>query len=152
VFGSLENIHASFTGVIRYSPMKEGNPMASSRSAATAVVAAMMILRSGCVFAKSAGPCLCQAELHRLLRIAHSSGDFQTLSAYYRCEQARFKLEAMTEGEEWTRRESVGAALFLKYPRPEDSAHYRHDYFFQEAKEMERNAEHFEMLAATSPQ
>lgn len=108
------------------------------------------VMLSACAVAENATSSAMRVDIPHLLRTARTPAEYRLLSAYYHSKQEMFARKATAEKAEWTRRASIQSATAMKYPRPVDSAHYRYEYFSNEAAAMEEQADHFENLAAES--
>lgn len=86
-------------------------------------------------------------ELKQMIRNARTPEDYEALAAYFRSRQAEFTEQARDEHREWVRRMQIVAPPVMKYPRPEDSARNRYEYFTYEAKKMGRLAAQYQSLA-----
>ncbi|HLY41806.1 MAG TPA: hypothetical protein VKR52_11360 [Terracidiphilus sp.] len=91
-----------------------------------------------------------KADVHKMIREAHSADQYRALAGYYRAQQANFRQQAKAELQEWDRRSQNVTSISAKYPRPVDSSRNRYEYFAYKAKEMEQRALHYENLAANA--
>jgi hypothetical protein len=97
---------------------------------------------------ESAVPNYTKAELHKLVREAHSSEQYRALARYFRGQQTKYQQQAQEEKAEWERRSQNVTGLAAKYPRPVDSSRNRYEYFNYELGLMDSQASHYENLAA----
>jgi hypothetical protein len=89
-----------------------------------------------------------RAELQWMKQSAHSAQQYQALAAYFRSRQEAFEIQAQSEKQEWKRRNQNVTGPAAKYPRPVDSSKNRYEYFTYEAGQMNKQAAHYENLAA----
>ena len=97
---------------------------------------------------ESAAPNYSKAELHKLVREAHSSEQYRALARYFRAQQTKYQQQAQEEKAEWERRSQNVTGVAAKYPRPVDSSRNRYEYFTYEVGQMDSLASHYESLAA----
>jgi len=108
------------------------------------------IMAAGIAVARADGSAhLTKPELQRMIRTANNQEQYLTLAHYFRAEQRRFEGEAQEERQEWIRRSANVTGVAAKYPRPVDSSKNRYEYFLYEAREMDRQAAHYEGLSAS---
>jgi hypothetical protein len=84
-----------------------------------------------------------------MMREARTVEQYHALADYFRSQQQRLELQAQAEKEEWQRRSQNVSGPAAKYPRPVDSSRNRYEYFSYEAQEMQRQAGHYDDLAAS---
>ena len=99
---------------------------------------------------ESTAPNYTKAELHKLVREAHSSEQYRVLGKYFRAQQAKYQQQAQEEKAEWERRNQNVTGPAAKYPRPVDSSRNRYEYFTYEAGLMAQRASHYDNLAAVA--
>ncbi len=92
------------------------------------------------------------AELRKMISEAHTAAQYKALATYFSSQQKSYEQRAAEEKQEWERRSQVNAALYRKYPRPEDSSRNRYEYFAYEAQQMNAQASHYQRLAASVQQ
>jgi hypothetical protein len=97
---------------------------------------------------ESAAPDYTKAELHKLVREAHSSEQYRSLARYFRAQQTKYQQQAQEEKAEWERRSQNVTGAAAKYPRPVDSSRNRYEYFTYKAGQLDSQASHYETLAA----
>jgi len=97
---------------------------------------------------QSAAPNYSKAEVHMMVREAHTADQYRALASYFRAQQSKFQAQAQSEKQEWERRSQNVAGPSAKYPRPVDSSKNRYDYFTYEAGQMGKQAAHYESLSA----
>ena len=115
----------------------------------TALIATLSIASLGRGYADdSANSQYSKAELYKLVRGAHSAGQYRALAKYLRAQESGFKQKAQAEKVEWDHRAQNVTGIAAKYPRPVDSSRYRYEYFIYEAEQMDQQASHYEALAA----
>jgi hypothetical protein len=85
-----------------------------------------------------------------MMREARTADQYRTLADYFRSQQQHIELQAQAEKEEWQRRSQNVSGPAAKYPRPVDSSRNRYEYFSCEAQEMQRQAAHYDDLAAST--
>ena len=90
-----------------------------------------------------------KTDLRRMMREARTVEQYHALADYFRSQQQRLELQAQAEKEEWQRRSQNVSGPAAKYPRPVDSSRNRYEYFSYEAQEMQRQAGHYDDLAAS---
>lgn len=91
-----------------------------------------------------------RTQLSQLIRDAHTQGQYETLSTYYREKQAAFSEEAAKEKKEWIRRSQNVVLINAKYPRPVDSARYLYEYYADQAQQAGQLAAKYQQLAVTT--
>jgi len=91
-------------------------------------------------------------EVHSLMLSAHSSAQYQQIAGYFHQQEAKLRAEASAEKAERDRRAQVNAALYQKYPRPVDTAQSLYESYLSQADSAAAQAQHFDQLAAASPQ
>jgi hypothetical protein len=93
---------------------------------------------------------LSHSELKTMMQNAHSTEDFLTLASYFRWREAQFDQKAHEELTFWAQRSMNVSLAAAKYPRPEDSAKNRYEYFVYESQKMSAQAARYENLAAST--
>ena len=121
------------------------------RISAITLITVLSIASLGRAYAdESTAPNYTKAELNKLVREAHSSGEYRALAKYFRAQQAKYQQQAQEEKAEWERRSENASGPAAKYPRPVDSSRNRYEYFTYEAGQMEHRASQYENLAASA--
>lgn len=116
-----------------------------------AVVLVGVVLASlGSYADSSSAPQYSKAEIHRMMREARTADQYRALADYFRSQQQHLELQAQAEKEEWQRRSQNVSGPAAKYPRPVDSSRSRYEYFTYEAQGMQRQAAHYDDLAAST--
>jgi len=87
-------------------------------------------------------------QLRAMMQEAHTRQQYKALASYFRFQQVSFERQAQSEKQEWERRSQDVSRLSAKYPRPVDASRNRYEYFMYEAGQMNREATHYEDLAA----
>jgi hypothetical protein len=93
---------------------------------------------------------LSHTELKTMMQNAHTTEDYMTLASYFRWRQEQFDQKAHEELVFWAQRSANVSLAAAKYPRPEDSAKNRYDYFVYESQKMSGQAARYESLAANA--
>ena len=93
---------------------------------------------------ESTAPNYTKAELHKLVREAHSSEQYRALAKNFRAQQIKCQQQAQEEKAEVERRSLNVTGAAAKYPRPVDSSRNRYEYFTDEAGQMESQASRYE--------
>jgi hypothetical protein len=91
-----------------------------------------------------------KSDIRRMMREARTVDQYHALADYFRSQQQHLERQAQAEKEEWQRRSQNTSSLAAKYPRPADSSRNRYEYFSYEAQEMQRQAAHYDDLAASA--
>jgi hypothetical protein len=94
-------------------------------------------------------PQIGKSELRQMIHDAHTTAQYRVLAGYFRRQQQHFDQQAEAEKAEWIRRSANVSGPAAKYPRPVDSSRNRYEYFMSEAQDMDRQAAHYESLAAS---
>jgi len=116
---------------------------------ATTLIAVLSIASLGRGYAeKSANSQYSKAELHKLIREAHTADQYSALEKYFRAQEVTYQQHAQAERAGWERRSQNVTSISAKYPRPADSSRNRYEYFIYEAGKMNQQASHYETLAA----
>ena len=119
------------------------------KSAVKAALALSCILAAACSVKADPtdAPQYSRSEVKRMIRDAHTAGQYHLLASYFRTQQERFEQQAASEKKEWDRRAANVSGPAAKYPRPVDSSRNRYEYFTAEAQEMDRQASRYESLS-----
>lgn len=116
----------------------------------TILCAAGILIASVACVGQPTSPSYSHAELKKMISEAHTAAQYKTLATYFSSQEKSYEQKAAEEKQEWQRRSQVNAALYQKYPRPEDSSKNRYEYFAYEAQQMNAQATHYDALAASA--
>jgi hypothetical protein len=91
---------------------------------------------------------LSRAEVHNLMKSAHTSAEYSQLAEYFHRQEVDYRAKAAAEKVERDRRAQVNASLYQKYPRPVDTAEARYESYLADANGAALQAQHYDQLAA----
>jgi hypothetical protein len=91
------------------------------------------------------------AQIHKMVRQAHTVQQYTVLADYYQTRQRMFKRKAAEEMHLWAERNAVITPLSEKWPRPVDSARNLYDYYVAMENDSAAKVAHFNQLADAAP-
>jgi hypothetical protein len=112
------------------------------------VLIVALVIAFNSVSAQTFGaPHYTHSELRKMIQEAHTEQQYKILASYFRSQQQTFEQQAQAEKVEWDRRSQNVTGPAAKYPRPVDSSKNRYEYFTYEARQMNKQATHYESLS-----